>query len=204
MKKLLLLLANGFEMYEASVFIDIFGWNMVDGDKTTRVVICGLTREIASTFGARVIADITVDQIDVDDYDGLAIPGGFEEFKFYEDAYNEKFLNVIREFHAKKKPIAAVCTGGLAIGKSGILQRKRGTTYDKNRSIRFETLRSFGVDVVKEPIVEDSNVITSWDPSTAVEVSFRMLEKLTSPAQADLIKQIMGFDKIHRNENQII
>lgn len=203
MKKLLLLLANGFEMYEASVFIDIFGWNMVDGDKTTQVVLCGLTREIKSTFGVRLIADVVVEEIDVKDYDGLAIPGGFAEYKFYEDAYSDKFLNVIREFHAANKPIAAVCTGGLAIGKSGILQGKKGTTYDKN-DIRFETLKSFGVNAQRKPVVEDSNVITCWDPSTGVDVAFMMLEKLTSSRQAAFIKQIMGFDKLERLSDKVL
>ena len=34
MKKVLLLLADGFEIYEASVFIDVIGWNLVEGDNT--------------------------------------------------------------------------------------------------------------------------------------------------------------------------
>lgn len=203
MKKLLLLLANGFEMYEASVFIDIFGWNLVDGDKTTQVVICGLTHEIRSTFGVRLLADVLVDEIDVKDYDGLAVPGGFAEYEFYEDAYNNKFLDVIRKFHAAGKPIAAVCTGGLPLGKSGILTGKKGTTYDKN-DVRFETLKSFGVNAQRQPIVEDGNVITSWDPSTGADVAFMMLEKLTSPKQATFIKQIMGFDKLERHRDKAL
>ena len=42
MKKVLLLLANGFKTYEASVFIDVLGWNLVDGDGTTEVITCGI------------------------------------------------------------------------------------------------------------------------------------------------------------------
>jgi protein deglycase len=38
MKKVLLLLADGFEIYEASVFIDVIGWNLVEGDNSTQVV----------------------------------------------------------------------------------------------------------------------------------------------------------------------
>ena len=45
MKKVLLLLANGFEPFEASVFIDVIGWNLVDGDHTTKLFTCGLSRE---------------------------------------------------------------------------------------------------------------------------------------------------------------
>ena len=32
MKKILLLLANGYETFEAAVFIDVIGWNLIDGD----------------------------------------------------------------------------------------------------------------------------------------------------------------------------
>jgi 4-methyl-5(b-hydroxyethyl)-thiazole monophosphate biosynthesis len=35
LKKVLLLLSGGFEVYEASAFIDVMGWNLVDGDGTT-------------------------------------------------------------------------------------------------------------------------------------------------------------------------
>lgn len=38
MKKVLLLLANGFEAVEASVFTDVIGWNKLDGDGTTDLV----------------------------------------------------------------------------------------------------------------------------------------------------------------------
>jgi 4-methyl-5(b-hydroxyethyl)-thiazole monophosphate biosynthesis len=37
MKKVLLLLAEGFETYEASVFIDVIGWNLIIGDGSTKL-----------------------------------------------------------------------------------------------------------------------------------------------------------------------
>lgn len=42
MKKILLLLANGFEAYEASVFTDVLDWNMEEGDGSTKLVTCGV------------------------------------------------------------------------------------------------------------------------------------------------------------------
>lgn len=194
MKKVLLLLADGFEIFEASVFIDVCGWNLVDGDGTTKVVICGLRKEINSTFGAKLIADITADELNVDDYDALAIPGGFTEYNFYDEAYSEPFLNIIRSFHQKGKIIASICTGALPIGKSGILSDKCGTTYNKRNGVRQNALKEFGVNVINEPIVEDGNIITSWNPSTALDVAFKLLEKLTSKENADRIKDLMGFE----------
>ena len=193
MKKVLLLLANGFEIYEASVFIDVIGWNLVDGDHSKQLFTCGLTKEVKSTFDQKMIVDLTSDQINVDDFEALAIPGGFEEYGFYQDAYDERFLGLIRKFHEKGKIIASICVAALPVGKSGVLKGKQGITYNKKNGIRQKTLRGFGVLVKNEPVVMDDRIITSWNPSTAIDVAFLLLELLTTKEKADHIKEIMGF-----------
>jgi 4-methyl-5(b-hydroxyethyl)-thiazole monophosphate biosynthesis len=193
MKKVLLLLADGFEIFEASVFFDVLGWNLVEGDGSTRVVVCGIHKQIKSTFGATLVAEITADEVNIDDYDALAIPGGFAEFKFYDDAYSEPFLDIIRGFNHQNKIIASICTGALPIGKSGILAGRTGTTYNQG-GIRQKALAEFGVTVLSQPIVEDGTIITSWNPSTAMEVAFRLLERLTSSENAQKVRGLMGFE----------
>jgi len=193
MKKVLLLLANGFEIYEAGVFIDVIGWNLVDGDGTTEIITCGIKNEIKSTFNIKITTDITIDEVNVDDYDALAIPGGFEEYGFYDDAYDEKFLDIIRRFYNKDKIIASICVGALPIGKSKILEGKTATTYNMKNGIWQEKLHEYGVNVINKPIVIDGNIITSWNPSTAIDVAFKLLELLTSKEKANYIKEIMGF-----------
>lgn len=191
MKKVLLLLADGFETFEASVFIDVIGWNFVDGDGSTQLFTCGLKKEIKSSFNQRFIVDYLVDDIDINSFDALAIPGGFEVYGFYNDAYDENFLDLIRDFKAKNKIIASICVGALALGKSGVLKDKKGTTY--NSAVRREALQGFGVNVIHQPIVMDDNIITSWNPSTAIDVALLLLELLTSKTNADYIREIMGF-----------
>jgi protein deglycase len=191
MKKVLLLLADGFETFEASVFIDVIGWNLEEGDKTTRLFTCALNKEIKTSFSQRILVDYLVDEINPDDFDALAIPGGFEVYHFYNDAYNEHFLELIRQFKRKDKIIASICVGALPLGKSGILYNKKATTYNSEK--RQAELRSFGVDLVKEPIVVTDKIITSWNPSTAAEVAFILLEMLTSKENANHIRKIMGF-----------
>lgn len=193
MKRVLLLLANGFETYEASVFIDVLGWNLVDGDGTTEVITCGITKEIVSTFNLRVTVDLTIDKVNVDDFDALAIPGGFEEYGFYDDVYREVFLEFIRKFYKTDKIIASICVGALPLGKSGILEGKKATTYNMKNGIRQNMLKEYGVNVINEPIVIDQKIITSWNPSTAIDVAFKLLELLTSKKQSDFIRNIMGF-----------
>jgi len=191
MKKVLLLLATGFETFEASVFIDVIGWNLAEGDGSTQLFTCGLSKEIKSSFDQRFIVDFVADEIDISSFDALAIPGGFEVYGFYTDAYDEKFLNIIRAFKINNKMIASICVGALPVGKSGILKDKNGTTY--NSEVRRETLTQFGVRVLNQPIVVDDNVITSWNPSTAVDVALLLLEHLTTKDNAIHIRKIMGF-----------
>ncbi len=193
MKKILLLLANGFETYEASVFIDVMGWNLIDGDKSTKLFSCGLTREVRSSFDQKFLVDFLQTEIDAEEFDALAIPGGFEEYGFYEDAYNDSFLEIIRHFHSMKKPIASICVAALPLGKSGILKGRRATTY--NSRVRRDALRESGAEIVDEPMVLDETIITSWNPASATDVALSLLEILTDKKNADFIRNTMGFIK---------
>lgn len=189
----LVLLAKGFETMEFSAFIDILGWARNDFGLDTKVTTCAFRKQVISTFNIPVIADKVIDEIQADDYDALAIPGGFEEFGFYDEAYDEKFLNLIREFNSKGKIIAAVCVGSLPLGKSGILKGRNATTYHLNGGVRQNQLREFGVNVINEPVVIDKNIITSYCPETAPRVAFQLLEALTSKEKADIVRTSMGF-----------
>ncbi|MDD3686462.1 MAG: DJ-1/PfpI family protein [Bacteroidales bacterium] len=193
MKKVLLLLANGFEPFEASAFIDVFGWNLVEGDKSTTLSSCALTKEVNSSFGQKLIAEFTIDEINTKDFDALAIPGGFEQYGFYKDAYDERFLNLIREFRNQNKPIASICVAALSLGKSGILKGKNATTYPN--PVRINTLKDYGVNIQENILVVDENIITSCGPSTAIDVAFTLLQILTSEKNENRVRQLMGFEK---------
>jgi protein deglycase len=192
MKKVLLLLANGFEAVEASVFTDVIGWNKSDGDGTTDLITVGIRENLKCTFNFTVIPEMHISEVNIDEFDALAIPGGFEEAGFYEDAYSEEFLNIIREFDRAGKIIASICVGALPIGKSGVLVGRNATTYNFGK--RQKQLSEFGANVLgDEPIVVDKNIITSYNPSTAFDVAFNLLEILTSKENCVNVKKLMGF-----------
>lgn len=192
-KKILLLLANGFETYEASVFTDVLDWNMVEGDGSTKLISCGKRKKMVCTGHLTVIPELLTSEVNVADFDALAIPGGYESYGFYEDAYSDEFSSVIREFDQAGKIIAAVCVGALALGKSGVLCGRQGTTYHLGNGCRLQQLAAFGVNVVNRPLVIDGNIITSSSPATALEVAFTLLAMLTSAENCHYIKRLMGF-----------
>jgi protein deglycase len=195
MKNVLLLLAQGFEAYEASVFTDVLGWSRDIGDNPVNVITAGRREQIKCTWNFRVAPEVQLSDISVDDFDALAIPGGFEEAGFYEDAYHEDFLNAIRQFHSAHKIIASICVGALPLGKSGILKNRKATTYHLMDGKRRKELEAFGAYIQDEAVVVDDNIITSTSPATALEVAFALLRMLTSQDNEEKVKAAMGFIK---------
>jgi 4-methyl-5(b-hydroxyethyl)-thiazole monophosphate biosynthesis len=191
--KILLFVPKGFEIYEFSALFDILSWADKEFGYNTKVVTCGFNKQVISAFGVKITVDSILDEINSLDYDALAIPGGFEEYGFYDDVYNKTFLDIICEFHNKNKIIASVCVGSLALGKSGVLMGNKATTYFSNDGYRQKELSDFDVNVVNESMVVDKNIITSNSPGTAINVAFKLLEMLTSTEKMLNVKNAMGF-----------
>ncbi|MEM7784065.1 MAG: DJ-1/PfpI family protein [Planctomycetota bacterium] len=194
MKRVLVILPNGFELLEGAAFIDVLGWANECGEEPIEIVTAGVSPEIRCTFGTFVIQpDTVLANISASDFDAVAIPGGFETEGFYEEAFSDSVLKTIVEFNENDKPVASICVGALPLGKSGILNGRRATTYHLSEGKRRNQLAEMGVDVVDEAIVIDKNVITSTSPATAVGVALTLVEKLSSKKNADHVRHEMGF-----------
>lgn len=202
--KVLILALSGFEMLEFSAFADVLGWAKLEGGLDIEYDTAGYSREVRSTFDVPITVDRVLWRrgagvccpvsVCADDYDALAIPGGFEEYGYYDEAYRQDTVGLIRAFRKADKPIASVCVGALALGNSGILEGKKATTYAMSGGHRQKQLAEFGAEVMaEEQVVVDENIITSCGPSTAVEVAFRLLEMLTDPESTNRVKTLMGW-----------
>jgi protein deglycase len=193
MKQVLLLLCKGVEIYEAAAFYDVMGWSGTYGTEAVKVATLGLQAEVRGAFGIKIIPDMLLSGVNMDEFDALAVPGGFGTYGYYEEAYSEAVANLIRRFEELEKPIASICVGALPLANSGILKDRRATTYHLREGIRRKQLASFGVNVVDEPIVVDGNVSTSTSPATAMEVAFELLARITSAENSGSIREMMGF-----------
>ncbi|WP_232495554.1 DJ-1/PfpI family protein [Novosphingobium kaempferiae] len=192
-KRVLLLLADGFEPLEAAGFTDVLGWANIDGEEPIELVSAGLRPKLKATFGFSVIPDAVVADLDLDldTFDALAVPGGFEGAGFYEDALASEFTSVIAKFEEAGKPVASVCVASLSLGAAGVLRGRRATTYHQIGGKRKAQLEGYGATFIDEPIVVEGGLITSTGPGTAIEVAFTLLEELTSRANVDHIRQLM-------------
>ena len=202
--KVLLLALSGFELLEFSAFADVLGWAKLEGGIDIEFETAGFSREVRSTFGVPVTVDRVLWRrgagvcspvsVCAQDYDALAIPGGFEEYGYYEEAYRQDTVGLIRAFHKAGKPIASICVGALVLAHSGILEGRKATTYALSGGHRQKQLAEFGAEVqADEQIVVDGNLITSFGPSTASGVAFRLLEMLTDRESTGRVRTLMGY-----------
>jgi len=193
-KKVLLFLSEGFEAYEASAFIDVIGWSRETGFQPVELTTTGFRSEYNCYWNLIAKPEIAFDQIKVEEFDALAIPGGSQAAGFFKDTYDERFLNMIREFDKQNKIIASICVAALPVGKSGVLRNRKATTWDlKDTSDRRKELADFGAIVLDEQMVIDKNIITCTGPAPAIDVAFAMLEMLTSAENVMKVKRNMRF-----------
>ncbi|KXF82045.1 DJ-1/PfpI family protein [Enterovibrio coralii] len=192
MKKAILFLCQGLEEYEASVFTDALGWTTTYGLEPIQLVTVGIRPKIKCAWNFTIEPEYQLNDIDIEEFDALLIPGGMTRSGFYEDAFDERLLSLIRQFDEAGKLIASVCVGAIPIAKSGVLKGRNGTTYHLSET-RQDQLRELGVNVIQEAVVIDDNIITSRSPSAAMDVAFAVVERLTSKANVERIKEGMGF-----------
>lgn len=199
MKKILIFLSNGVEILEVAPFIDIFGWNSVVGDKKNLIKIetFSLRENIECTWILKIKPQIVIskeEDIDIDQYEALIIPGGFGMSGFFIDGKNLKIQNIIKKFVEKKKIVIGICTGAILLGEAGVLKNKKATTYFLDNERYFKQLKKFEAIPLKERIVRDENIFTTANPKSALEMAFILLEILTDEKNMNLIKLNMGYN----------
>ena len=197
--KILLFIPKGVELIELSAFTDVFGWAREHGKLNIEVCTGGFTKNVCTAFGNTFTVDYVFESIsdlqllNNEDYIALAIPGGFENSGFFEDAYDERLMGLVQLFNTKKKPIATICTAAFILAKAGVLIGKNATTYNKLNGRKQRQLSSMGVNIIDEPIVCDDNLITSYGPASAPYVAFELLSMITSKEFSDRVKDMMCF-----------
>ena len=197
MKKTAIFLFEGAELFEIASFTDIFGWNNVVGLKEFRdikVETISYKESIKCTWGGELRAEkiITEDNVeDFFDYDALIIPGGFGKANFFKDKDNEIFKKLIKYFSENNKIIVAICSAVINLLESTYIKDKKVTTYLLDDKRYFNQLKNYNVIPVEEEIVIDNNLFTCSGPGNALDLSFRLLEKLTSKENVKIIQNNM-------------
>ncbi len=86
--------------------------------------------------GHNFTLNATFDEVRVQDYDGLVIPGGRAPEYI---RLNEKVLEIVRHFSEARKPIASICHGQQVLVAAGVVEGKVCTAYP---AVKPDLLRS--------------------------------------------------------------
>ena len=197
MKKIAIFLFEGAELFEIASFTDIFGWNNVVGLKEYRDIkleTISYKESIKCTWGGEIKVEEVITEENIEkffDYDVLIIPGGFGKANFFEGKNNKFFKKLIKYFSENNKIIVAICSAVINLLESTYIKDKKVTTYLLDNKRYFNQLKNYNIIPVEEEIVIDDNLFTCSGPGNALELSFKLLEKLTSSENLETVKKNM-------------
>gem|GEM_PF-19431 len=124
-----------------------------------------------------VAVDRRLDEVSVEDYDALVLPGGQinpDVLRADRDA-----VAFVRRFAESGKPVAAICHGPWLLVEAGLLRGRRATSY---HSIRTD-LRNAGAEWDDRAVVTDGNLITSRTPDDLPAFVERVAEAVAEAAE---------------------
>lgn len=178
MKKVLLMLADGFETLEGLSVKDVCARANVE------CTLCGVMGKTVTTAqGIRVDSDIDMKKVNFNDYSAIVIPGGLPGSYNLRD--NEVVVSKVKEFYQLGKLVAAICAGPIVFEKAGIL---KGKTVTSNPGFKDKI---GDVNYKEDPVVVDGNIITSRGPATAIEFALTILKELGYKEEYSNLKEAM-------------
>lgn len=152
-KRILTVVSNDFDdlelwypilrLREAGARVDIAG------------EVAGLTYQ--GKFGLSVVSDASFDTVDITQYDGIVIPGGWAP------DYLRRLgpvLEFVRYMDAHQKVIGQICHAGWVLSSAGILA---GKTVTSTPGIKHDLMYA-GAHWVDEPAVRDGHVVSGRRP----------------------------------------
>jgi protease I len=152
-KKILILLENGVEDSE---FIYPYYRFQEEGYKMD-IIAPKAKKEYIGKHGVPFTSEISPDEVDLDDYDAVVIPGGQAPDRM---RIHPNMVELVKAANNKGKVIAAVCHGPQMLIEADIVRGKTVTSWP---SVRTD-LRNAGANVVDEASVVDGNIVTSRSP----------------------------------------
>ncbi len=123
----------------------------------TKIVGTGTKDIYASKEGYPVNVDVSIDQIDPKDFDGVIIPGGYAPDILRRYA---RVVDFVRELHRAGKVVAAICHGGWLLVSADIVKGRKVTCFFAIK----DDLMAAGADYIDREVVVDGNIITSRKP----------------------------------------
>ena len=171
-----LFLADGFEIIEALAPIDMLRRAKLD------VKTVGVTgKQVSSSCGVEVTADITIDEFEYSNVDAIILPGGSDGVFNLEK--NSRIQNIIDKAVDDDILICAICAAPSILGNKGILKNVKATS--------FPTFMKYldGAILSEEYVIKDGNFITARGAGVSVDFGLEIVKALTDKETAENIRK---------------
>lgn len=176
MKKVYILLAEGFEEMEAIIPCDILRRGGVD------VSFIGTqgNKSVKGAHDITVKTDLLIENI-IEIGDMVVLPGGLPGADHLKK--NKKVIQFLNNHENKGKYIAAICAAPMVLQEAGLLKGKKYTAYPG-----MEKKIEDG-EYIKEAVIIDDRIITSQGPYYATKFALTLLKLLMGEKKVDEIKK---------------
>jgi 4-methyl-5(b-hydroxyethyl)-thiazole monophosphate biosynthesis len=178
-KKVLVVLAEGFEEIEAVTVVDVL--RRAGHDVKLAGISCGPAN---GAHGIKIETDISIEKYN-EIPDLLILPGGMPGAQNL--AESPKVMELIQKTSTAKKLIGAICAApAVTLVPAGVLNLKKATCFPG-----FERRFPPSVTFVKDRVVVDGNVVTSRGPGSALEFAIELVRQLGDNQKAETLREGM-------------
>ena len=176
-KRVSVFLADGFEEIEGLTVVDLLRRAGVE------VTTVSITEKL-TIHGAHKIdvqADKMFEEVDYQNEDMIVLPGGMPGTLNL--GAHEGVKKVLEQFYEAKKYIGAICAAPSVLGKYGMLDGRKATSYPG-----FEEQLNCA-EYVTEPVAVADFIITSRGLGTAIDFALTLIGILTGKEKAEEISR---------------
>ena len=110
--------------------------------------------EITGKLGMKAVSDMTLNEINPDDFDAIVYIGGAGSSVFFENAEALKLAN---SFFSSGKLTTAICSAPVILANAGILKGKTATVFPNDA----KALLKGEANYTASPLEIDGNIITA-------------------------------------------
>ena len=180
MKKVCLLLADGFEELEAVGTYAMLSRGGLDVDM---YALSG--KDTTGRFGLTCSKLHAFSTLNAAGYDALVLPGG-PGYELLEK--NERVQQFIKQFLDSGRVVAAICASPTILGRAGYLRGKKYTCFTSMND-------DFGGTFTGEYVAVDGNIITGQSAAATVDFGLAIIEKLLGNEKAEAVKKSIYYKK---------
>lgn len=137
-------------------------------------------KEYKSKEGYPLEAQVMIQKIKADDFEGVIIPGGYapDILRRYKEVND-----FVRDIYKKNKLVASICHGGWVLVSAGILKDKKATGFFAIK----DDLINAGAHYQDKEVMVDGNLITSRNPYDLPAFSKEIIKFLGGARDAQII-----------------